>query len=178
MALAAVALQAGDYEEAYSAARVARGLEPTLSRAAAHEARALALSGRPDECLDLPLGAYALIHALCLEVAGRERGALALVRQAEAALAAGDTGSPDYLGDLMAAELAAYYGFRGDASTAARWLVDSFDRSPVGVDPRIVGSALFEPVRDDPIFTEALERAQRDAEARIRSRQAEMTGLS
>ena len=167
IALSALALQAGDYAQAIESARVARGLEPSLARAAAYEARALLLAGRPDECLALDLGAHRLVRALCLQEAGRGEEAATLIAEAEAAYGGGAAADPNHLEDVVAAELAAFYAWVGDAAEAERWVREAYTISPVGLDPRVVGSGIFGPLRDDGSFWSAFAEAEGEARARL-----------
>ncbi len=166
-ALASLGFQLGAYDVTIAESREAYRLEPRLTLAKAFEGRALALTGRAAECLRLDFGVYELVRALCLHAAGRTEEARAMVRAAEDRLT--DTGidDPSYLPELTAQDLAAYYGYVGDAAAAGRWVEYAFELSPAGVDERILGSALFDPVRDRPEYSAALTAAREDARARV-----------
>ncbi|MDX1492844.1 MAG: hypothetical protein R3253_02130 [Longimicrobiales bacterium] len=166
-ALASLGFQLGAYDVTIQESREAYRLEPRLSLAKAFEGRALALTGRAQECLRLDFEVYELVRALCLHAAGREAEARELVRAAEERLA--DTGidDPSYLPELTAQDLAAYYGYVGDAENAGRWVEYAFELSPAGVDERLLGSALFDPVRDRPEYAAALSAAREEARARF-----------
>lgn len=168
-ALASLGLQLGAYDVTIEESREAYRLEPRLSLAKAFEGRALALTGRAGECLELDFDVYELVRALCLHAAGRGAEAKALVEAAEARLA--DTGidDPAYLPELTAQDLATYYGYVGDAENAGRWVEYAFELSPAGVDERLLGSELFDPVRDVPAYSAALAAAREDARARVLS---------
>jgi serine/threonine-protein kinase len=166
-ALASLGFQLGNYEVAIEESREAYRLEPRLSLATAFEGRALALTDRGAECLDLDFGVYQLVRALCLHQLGRTGEARDAVREAEQLVEAGRIGGEQHLPELTVQDLAAYYGFIGEAASAARWLTHAFELSPAGVDARLLGSALFDAVRDDPVFASAVENAQRDARARV-----------
>lgn len=75
--------------------------------------------------------------------------------------------TPDYTAELRAQDLASYYGMIGDAVDATRWLEFAFDLSPAGVDTRILGSALFEPVENDPRFSSAVDATSLTALERV-----------
>lgn len=166
-ALASLGFQLGDYDVAIQEAREAYRLEPQLSLARAFEGRALALTGRPDACLRLDFDVYELVRALCLHAAGREAEAREMVVATEERMADAEIGNPQYLPELTAQDLASYYGYVGDADAAAEWLRYAFNLSPAGVDERLLGSALFDPVRDDPVFSTAVEEAREEARARV-----------
>lgn len=174
-ALASLGFQLGRYDVTIEESRVAYRLESELSLARAFEGRALALTGRGAECLALDFGAYALVRALCLHAAGRPAEARAAVETAEVLL---ESGAPDddYLPELIAQDLASYYGLIGDAPGAERWLRHAFELSPAGVDARILGSALFEPVRSDPRFARAVTEVHAAARDRVARERALMNG--
>ena len=167
MTLAGLAFQRHDYDMAIDEAREALRLEPRLTAARAVEGRALTLTGRAEECLRLDFGVYELVRALCLHVAGREQEALELASSAERALTSSGVGDPFYMDVLTVQDLAAYYGFTGDAARATRWTREAFDLSPFGVDSRVLASGLFDRVRDDPDFSAMLEQVVPEAWARV-----------
>lgn len=174
-ALASLGFQLGRYDVTIEEAREAYRLEPRLLLAKAFEARALALTGRGEACDRIDLGVYELVHALCLVDAGREDEAAARVRDAASRLESGSFESGEYLPEVVAQDLASYYGFTGNAPEAARWLRFAFDRSPAGVDERILGSALFAPVADDADFAAAVEEVHQAAIARVIRTRAGLT---
>jgi len=167
IAVAGLAMVQREYALAIEEAREALRLEPTLLLARAFEARSLALAGRADECLQLDLGVYGLIRALCLAAVGREGEADELVAEAEAELADGAVFDEEYSPALSYQDLAVFHAFTGDAEGAARWLRAAFDESPFGVDPRLLDSALFDPVRVDSSFAAALAEVRAEAWPRI-----------
>jgi len=167
MAVAPLALQAGYYDEAIASAQAALQIQPDLSRASWREALALALSGRAEECVSLPLGAYELVRAICLRRAGREDLASQMVEAAGEALEEGRPANPGYLNDLAADILATYYADRGDATSAARWLTMAFQISPVGVDGYLLRSELFAPVANDPEFASTLASIRGESLSRV-----------
>jgi len=171
-ALASLGFQLGNYDVAIDEAREASRLEPQLSLATAFEGRALALTGRGSECLRLDFGVYQTVAAICLHQQGRPDEARRLAAAAERRLLTDTQAAGDYLPELIAQDLAAYYGYSGDAMAAARWLTHAFELSPAGVDARILGSALFDPVRYDSIFEAAVTSARSDARARVRTERA------
>ena len=140
-----------------------------MTMATAFQAWALALLGRGEECLELDLGVYELVQAVCLEAAGRGAEGLVMIQAAEASIRSTASGR-DYLDDELVVEgLATYYGFVGDVGKATEWLDYAFELSPDPVDVKILNSALFEQVRDDPLFSEALQRVQQAARERVQA---------
>jgi hypothetical protein len=83
-----------------------------------------------------------------------------------------------YLDELVAQDLASYYGLVGDAANATRWLRYAFDLSPAGVDDRVLFSALFAPVRDDPGFSAAVAEAKADARIRVSQTRARLDAIT
>lgn len=168
-ALASLGFQLGDYETVIEEAREAYRLEDQLLLARAFEGRALAMTGRGMECLDLELGVYELVRALCLHSAGRAGAARTMVQAAARDLTASGVSDPNYVDELVAQDLASYFGLIGDPAGATRWLRFAFDLSPAGIDERILGSQLFAAVRDDPGFSAAVEQVRAGASARIQA---------
>jgi eukaryotic-like serine/threonine-protein kinase len=171
-ALASLGFQLGRYDVAIEEAREAYRLEEQLSLAKAFEGRALALMGQGRECLELEFGVYDLVRAICLHTLGRDAEARALVAEAERRLSTTGLVDDRYLDEVAAQDLASYYGLVGDADGAIRWMRFAFERSPAGVDARILGSALFEPVRDHPAFGAAVAEVQASARARVATERA------
>lgn len=166
-ALASLGFQLGRYDVTIEESREAYRLEPRLLLAKAFEARALALTGRGGACARLELGVYELVHTLCLVDAGAAAEAAGRAEEAARRLETGNFEPGEYLPEVVAQDLASYYGFTGNALEAARWLRFAFDRSPAGVDERILGSALFAPVTDDPGFAAAVSEVQAAAIERV-----------
>ncbi|KPJ79755.1 MAG: hypothetical protein AMS19_10515 [Gemmatimonas sp. SG8_23] len=173
-ALASLGFQLGDYEVTIEEAREAYRLEEELSLARAYEARALALTGRGEECLRLELGVYDPVRALCLHSLGRTDEARSVAEATAGRIGSGDQGTSDYMLDLLAQDVASYYGMVGDSDEALRWIETAFELSPSGVDARLLGSELFAPVRDEPGFAAAVEAIREAARARVRSTVGEL----
>lgn len=176
-ALASLGFQLGNYDVTIEEAREAYRLEPQLSLATAFEGRALALTGRGSECLRLDFGVYEVVEALCLHQLGRTAEARELVAEAEGELLTDAGAAGEYMPELIAQDLAAYYGYSGDAVAAARWLRYAFELSPAGVDARILGSALFDPVRYDSVFETTVAEARSAARARVATERSRVTDL-
>jgi eukaryotic-like serine/threonine-protein kinase len=169
MALASLAFQLRNYEVVVVEAREAARLQPELWLARAYEARGLALMGQADECLEMELGVYEMVRALCLHQAGRLDEAAALAERAEAALTSSGISDADYLDELVMEDLAGYYGLAGDAPRATIWLVRAFERSPMGIDTKLLDSELFDAVGADPDFAAARQAVRVRALERIRT---------
>ena len=166
-ALASLGFQIGNYDVTIEEAREAYRLEEGLWLARAYEARALALTGRGDECLRLELGIYDSVRALCLHALGRTDEAERLALLTAERVLSSDRGTDDYMADLVAQDLASYYAYAGSPEEALRWIRWAFDLSPSGVDERLLGSELFDPVRDAPGFADRVDLVRSDARARV-----------
>lgn len=175
-ALASLGFQLGRYDVTIAESREAYRLEDQLLLAKAFEGRALAMTDRPSECLAIDFDVYEVIRALCLAADGRTDAARAVVARAERLLEEQGSPSPDYSPELLVQDLASYYGMIGDAAAATRWLERAFELSPAGVDTRILGSALFDPVRDDPTFAAAVDAVLTRARQRVLDRRASLSG--
>ncbi len=166
-ALASLGFQLGFYDVTIEESREAYRLEEQLSLAKAFEGRALAVTNRGAECLALDYGVYDRVRALCLHAEGRVDEASALVTEAADLLRSGDFPLGAHLPELVAQDLAAYHGFVGDVEQSIEWIRYAFDRSPAGVDTRVLGSALFDPVRNDPRFSAVIAEVQASAFTRV-----------
>jgi eukaryotic-like serine/threonine-protein kinase len=150
LSVALMALPLGQYDLAVRTARRATELEPELVESRAIEGRALLLAGRPDECLLTSFGPHAAIRAMCLRAVGRVPEAAAIVDSIARALENGTLADTPYTSVIQADGLASYYAWSGDRIAALRWLHFAFDQSPMGVDRRILESAIFRSLRSDP----------------------------
>jgi tetratricopeptide (TPR) repeat protein len=167
IALAMEALRAGRNDQAVEEARHAIRLDPRLMLSRAFELRGLLAGGRSAECLAVEPGPHAGLHAACLWQEGRRAEARAMVDSLERAIAGGTLGDTVFTPVLRAEDLATYYAWTGDAPNALRWLRRAFDESPLGIEPRVLHSALFARVRDDPAFTAGMQEAGRQAWERV-----------
>ena len=132
--------------------------------------------GRTRECLAIDFGIYDLVRALCLHVGGEAAEARQVVEDAERQLESEGSPNPDYTAELIAQDLASYYGMIGDARGATRWIEFAFDLSPSGVDTRVLGSSLFEPVRNDPRFSQVIDAVHLTARERVRNMRTRLDG--
>jgi TolB-like protein/tetratricopeptide (TPR) repeat protein len=154
IALAELLLQIGEYETAARVARDATDREPGQYRSLAIEARALLLDGRANECRNLILGPYKVLHATCLYEAGDIAASEALISEAVRDLQRDErTGIElDYSKVLTYEDLAIHFAWIGDPVESARWADRAFEQSPAGIEVRVFESELFDTVRDRSDF--------------------------
>ena len=164
---AMVALGAGRYDLVAEESRWALSVQPTLAPAAALHARALLLLGRADRCLEQSVGPFLGVRAMCLHALGRradaQRVADSLVAIFEGRLPADTL----YSDAIVPQELVMYQAWIGDVTGCLRWLRAAFERSPVGIDPRLVASAIFDRVRGVPGFRQELKQLTDEAWQRL-----------
>ncbi|MGQ0703603.1 MAG: protein kinase domain-containing protein [Gemmatimonadales bacterium] len=158
--LALPALAVGRYGTALLAARRAGELEPELRRPRQVEGLALLLQNRAGECAALDLYPYLGVKAMCLQTAGRVREAEELVDSLRRLVKSETGGDEVYSEVLPAQELATWYAWSGNAPESLSYLRLAYARSPIGVDPRILQSAVFDRVRRKPGFTEEVTRLE------------------
>jgi adenylate cyclase len=153
------------YEDALRSARLARALGPGFPNPIRQEARALLLLGRFEECARLEVGPYLALRAMCLHSLGHAAEATAII----GALAAGMAG-PGLDGRLspgaVAADIAEYHAWIGDATAAMEWLRRSATYSPAN-QFMVPETGTYDRVRQDPVFQANLERLRRDIRARV-----------
>jgi serine/threonine-protein kinase len=172
VALAAEALRSGRYETAIREARRAAAMEPGLMLPRAWEARALVLAGRAAECLTMELGPHAGLKAVCLHAAGHAAPAEAVADSLVRGFEAGGFADQVYTDAVRAEDLATYYAVKRDAARALSWVERAYDLSPLGVEPRLLDSELFDAVRQDQGFAAGLRRAQGAVWDRVRRESA------
>lgn len=156
IAVAYQAFHVGRYEKAVEYADIALELEPGLMLPRVIKARSLVLLDRPRACLAMDLGPYEGTRALCLWAAGSRDVARAMVEALSDARGRGP--AVGYTPVITAEDLAVFHGYTGNAAEALRWIRAAYDRSPAGLELRVLESALFDPVRDSPRFRETVER--------------------
>ncbi len=158
LTLALAALGARRYDQAGLEARSASEIEPELRRPRQVGALALILLNRGSECAAMDLWPHLGVKAMCLRAAGREPEAQALVDSLRRlAQSEGDAGS-EYSDVVPVQELATYYAWVGNAPESLHYLALAFERSPVGIDLRIVQSGVYDRVREAPGFQSGLRR--------------------
>ena len=57
----------------------------------------------------------------------------------------------------------------GDAEKSLQWVRLAYELSPSGVEPRVIESALFQRVREDPHFQREVERVRAVIWDRVRA---------
>jgi TolB-like protein len=169
LALAYDALALGRYDRSVREAHLAGELEPGLMLARAIEARAHLLAGQAGRCAAMDLGPHAGIRAMCLHELGREDEATAIVDSLVAALATDGPLDSIFTEVIPAEDLATYYAWVGDAEMSLEWVRRAYELSPRGVEPRVIESALFERVREDPRFRLEVERVRAGIWDRVRT---------
>ncbi|MEM7415166.1 MAG: serine/threonine-protein kinase [Gemmatimonadota bacterium] len=173
-ALASLGFQLGRYDVTIEESREAYRLEEQLTLAMAFEGRALALTGQGAECLTIDFGVYDFVRALCLHQLGRTDEAGALIAEASDRIDGAFLGDRPYRPEVVAQDVASYFGWTGDVDRAIEWLRFAFDLSPAGIDTRILGSELFAPVEADARFQAAVAQVQTEALDRVRSTRANL----
>ncbi len=63
---------------------------------------------------------------------------------------------------------ATYYAWLGDPTESLGWVVRAYELSPSGVEPRVLESALFDRVREDPEFSREVARLREAIWERVR----------
>ena len=168
IALAELSLQLGNYDQAISSARSAIALEPAIIRSRAIEARALLLRGDAEECAALPLGPHRVLRASCLEASGRPAEASTIVAEVLADIRNDRKPGNGYNEVIQYEDLAIDFALRGDARNALFWAATAYSASPVGIEIRMLESALFDKVRHQPEFSEPIAAIRADLYERVR----------
>lgn len=168
IALAELSLQLGNYDQAISSARSATALEPGIIRSRSIEARALLLRGDAEACAELPLGPHRVLHATCLEASGQSAEAEAIITEVLDDIRKDRKPGNGYAEVIQFEDLAVDFAMRGDARNALFWAATAYSASPVGVEIRILESALFDKVRDDPDFSASIASIRGDLYDRVR----------
>ena len=167
LTLALAALGARRYLAAADAARRTLETEPTLRRPRQVEALALLLQGHAAKCASMDLWPYLGVKALCLREVGREAEAAQLVDSLRRAADGPAEAGAVYSDVVLAQELATYYAWLGDGEQTLKFVRLAFERSPVGIDQRLIQSGLFDKVRKTPGFANELRRLQDQAWPRV-----------
>lgn len=160
VAYAYVALALGQYEDAAREARFAAQLEPDLMLPREIEAHALLLAGDASTCARLDLGPYIVAHATCLYEMGNMVEAQAIVRAVVDDLDSGTFADSVYSDVVPVGDLAIHYAWLGDPQQSLVWLRRAFELSPTGVESRVLASAIFDRVKQDPTFASELASIQ------------------
>ena len=151
-------------------------LKADLMLPRAIEARAQLLAGRAERCAAMELGPHAGIRAMCLHELGRRTEAAAIVDSLQSALERGLASDSIFTEVVRAEDLATYYAWTGDPVRSLQWVRRAYDLSPSGVEPRVLESALFNRVRQDPVFAREVELIRTEIWDRVR-RESERTSV-
>lgn len=168
IALGELSLQLGDYGQAISSAQLATALEPRVFRTRAIEGRALLLNGNPQRCANLALGPHQVLRATCLKISGQSTEADEIIDGTLADIRNRNLKLDDATSVVVFEDLAVYYAWRGDAENALFWTARAYAASPVGLEIRVLESALFDKVRDDSGFADAIAAIRDDLYDRVR----------
>ena len=176
LTLAYAALPLGLYDVVIEEARRATELEPELTISRALVGRALLLDGRAAECVELEFGPHEGVRAACLWELGRRDEARGIIDSLTAAIRGAGTGDATYTDVTRVEDLACYYAWVGDAQRSVDWLAEAYLRSPLGVEQRVLNSALFDRVRVDRGAARRLDEITSGIWQRVRqaSRQARL----
>jgi serine/threonine-protein kinase len=169
IAVAYLALHLHQYDLAVEAALASLAIEPELMLPRSIAARAMLLSDRADECLEMDLGPHAALRAACLEEVGRGTEASRLVDSVVTAVSTPGPPVGPFTNVIAFEDLAAYYAWRGQRDSALIWLRRAYRLSPTGVDNRVLKSGAFAPVEDDPVFDVQLFEIQRGIYDEVRA---------
>src|SRR2546428_657830 len=156
IAFSQAALAGRRYEVAEREAAGAVALEPSLVAPRRYQALGDLLSGKPDRCALASLGAYVGVRAMCLHSLGRVRKATQFAASLGAGSKAGPPGDSGFGPGFVPRGRAEYSQCTESASGSLAWLERAYAISPEGEDWRIIASALYDKVRNDPRFTAGL----------------------
>jgi hypothetical protein len=161
------AISAGDADIALREANRALSLEPGLSTPRAIQALALLMLGRNEECIELPLGRYVAMRALCLHTLGRKTEAKALI-DSIATMAVNASRPGGHFSDIEPSEsVALYYAWIGDVGGTLLWLNRATDISTSAAPFFFLNSTVFAKVRHNPEFVAGLAKLDADIWARV-----------
>ncbi|UCD25410.1 MAG: hypothetical protein JSW51_05710, partial [Gemmatimonadota bacterium] len=98
-----------------------------------------------------------VLRATCLSESGQETPAAAVI---DSVLGDVESGVSDsvFTDVIRFEDLATYYALVGDAPAAAAWAERAYRLSPSGIESMVLQSALFDGVRQNPDFREAVSR--------------------
>jgi hypothetical protein len=99
---------------------------------------------------------------------GRVEEAAAIVDSVRAALETGTIEDEVFNEVVRLSDLAVHYAWLGDPAESLRWLERAYQRSPSGVDTRVLDSPLFDRVRHLGGFEQRVERIQSRVWGRVR----------
>jgi hypothetical protein len=111
------------------------------------------------ECLDVDLGPYDAIRAICLREMAQAEAADSLIARVL------ESDGPRN----AVLHVASYFAWTGDAEKTLAALARAYDDSPHGLDYRVVASGVFDPIREEAVFVEGLESLRRDVWSRVKA---------
>jgi serine/threonine-protein kinase len=165
-----LALGARQYDLAFEEARRSRSFAASDPIVPVLQAYALLLRGDAARCAALELGSWLGIRATCLEALGRTEEAQRLGDSLATQLKQGR-----YVALGQFADMAAYRAHLGDAAGAIGWLEEGARHSPMLYFWHLE-SGLFDPVRQDTVFSRGLVRLQDRIRARLAVTRRELGG--
>lgn len=171
--LAYEALRARDYGLAIEQARIAQTLESEVMLPRSIHAQALLLSGRAEECLQMDLGPYEGIRAVCLHDVGRREEAAEIVDSLRVAVQSARGLHPDFTAAIQSGDLATYFAWAGDPARALPWIHRAYALSPSGIDPRVLESGLFDNLQENRVYRREIEDIRSRIWARVQREEAE-----
>jgi serine/threonine protein kinase/tetratricopeptide (TPR) repeat protein len=166
--LSFVALAARRYNVTAQEAARTLALEPSLVLARESQALGDLLSGNPDRCAALSLGAYIGVRAMCLYSLGRVQEAAHIADSLRAAFTAGTVGDSLFSPVIAGRGLAEYYAWAGDTEQSLGWLERAYALSPEGENFVVIASGIYDKVRNDPRFQAGLQRVRTQIYDRVR----------
>ncbi len=83
-------------------------------------------------------------------------------------MADGRKREPGYTEVVNYEELAIYYAYTGNAEKAQEYVMLAFAASPAGIESRVLDSPLFDPVRKDANFRNAVAALRVELYERVR----------
>jgi hypothetical protein len=140
---ASIAFAARRYDMAERQASLAAAFEPSLMFARAQQAIARLLTGQAERCVELKLGPYVGVRAMCLHSMGRVREAAQLADSLRAAISRGGAVDSTFGPAIAPRTLTEYFAWIGRAEESVEWIERAFAVSPIGEDPRLSASGIY-----------------------------------
>ncbi len=157
----------GEYRLAIAAADSALRIDASLDLAKGLLVRGLLLDGAIPRCIATDVGPYIGTKAACLEDAGRQAEATALV-DSLLHLYAADRTARRFDPALYAQELAIYYAWLGERHAALQWAREAFHHTPNGIPYPFLQSGLFAKIVRDKFTMAVLDGMAGSAYERVR----------
>ena len=118
-------------------------------------------------CAASQLGPHDVIRATCLWQIGRRDEASAIVDSVRAELENGTLEVRRFSRVARLEDLAIHYAWLGDAEEALVWVGQAYVASPTSLETRLYESALFDRLRTDQVFVDAVDALRRDRWERV-----------